>query len=75
MLRHDKKPMTAEMPLYGYAYDTRAALIERFRYYGLNPWCTGYGSDEVLHLRGDAGRFKDVFDQMDKVKHSSGGVF
>ena len=74
MLRHDKKPMTAEMPLYGYAYDTRADLIKQARYYGLNPYVLLHGSDEVLHMSGDAGKFKDMFDQLEKVKHSSGGV-
>ena len=75
MLRWNKKPMTMEMPLYGYMYDTRDALVRIAHRYGLDAWRTGHGSDEVLHMEGGAGKFKDVLDHLQKINHSSGGVW
>ena len=74
MLRHEKKPMTAAVPLYGYMYDTREALVSIARRYGLTAWTTDSGPKEVLHMRGDAGKFKDVLAHLHKVNHKSGGV-
>jgi len=75
MLRHVKKPISMEIPLYGYMYDTRKALASIAHCYGLQAWTTDSGPDEVLHMNGDAGKFKDVFNRLQKINHHSAGVW
>lgn len=72
MLRWKKDPMTVQIPLFGYMYYTRKYLVNIAHHHGLKAWTTGSGPDQILHMEGDAGEFKDVLDHVEKIEHYTG---